>query len=295
MMTKILLDTDIGGDIDDAVCLAYLLKEPQCELLGITSVCGQSEVRARIASAICKAANRKILIVAGADLPLKPIVLYPTPTGAPALAKWPHDAYEKGDAPRFLYEQIKQHPHEVTLVGIGTMTNIANLFTRYPDAKDLLAGLHVMNGYFGKEPLADPMYNFNSWADAKASKIVFEKRVKRHRAMSIEITETLSLPAAEAEALFDEKTPLHQAVLAFGQPWLQDANTLTLHDVLAAMTVFYPELCEYQRGIVQVDEEDGATVFEADRSGNVEITRSVDKKRFWQILKETLNHKEIAE
>lgn len=28
-MQKILLDTDIGGDIDDAVCLAYLLREPQ--------------------------------------------------------------------------------------------------------------------------------------------------------------------------------------------------------------------------------------------------------------------------
>ena len=36
-MEKILLDTDIGGDIDDAICLAYLLKEPQCDLIGITS------------------------------------------------------------------------------------------------------------------------------------------------------------------------------------------------------------------------------------------------------------------
>lgn len=36
-MEKILLDTDIDGDIDDAICLAYLLKEPQCELLGITT------------------------------------------------------------------------------------------------------------------------------------------------------------------------------------------------------------------------------------------------------------------
>ena len=35
-----MLDTDIGGDIDDAICLAYLLKEPQCELAGITTVCG---------------------------------------------------------------------------------------------------------------------------------------------------------------------------------------------------------------------------------------------------------------
>ena len=51
-MEKILLDTDIDGDIDDAICLAYLLKEPQCELLGITTVCGESEKRAAIADAI---------------------------------------------------------------------------------------------------------------------------------------------------------------------------------------------------------------------------------------------------
>ena len=60
-MEKILLDTDIGGDIDDAICLAYLLKEPQCELLGITTVCGESEKRAAIADAICQAAGKTSL------------------------------------------------------------------------------------------------------------------------------------------------------------------------------------------------------------------------------------------
>lgn len=66
-MQKILLDTDIGGDIDDAVCLAYLLREPQCALLGVTTVCGESEKRA-----------------------------------AGALARWPHRSFERGDAPGLL-------------------------------------------------------------------------------------------------------------------------------------------------------------------------------------------------
>lgn len=65
-MEKILLDTDIGGDIDDAVCLAYLLREPQCELLGITTVCGQPQRRAEIADAICRSAGRDIPIARGA-------------------------------------------------------------------------------------------------------------------------------------------------------------------------------------------------------------------------------------
>lgn len=84
-MIKILLDTDIGGDIDDAVCLAYLLREPQCELLGITTVCGEPEKRAAVADAICRASGKRIPIVAGLDSTLQPIPLYPTPDGAEAL------------------------------------------------------------------------------------------------------------------------------------------------------------------------------------------------------------------
>ena len=46
MAEKILLDTDIGSDIDDAVCLAYLLAQPACELVGVTTVSGESVKRA---------------------------------------------------------------------------------------------------------------------------------------------------------------------------------------------------------------------------------------------------------
>ena len=72
-MEKIILDTDIGGDIDDAICLAYLLKEPNCDLLGISVVCGEPEKRAAVADAICKAAGRTVPIVAGLHTTLQPI------------------------------------------------------------------------------------------------------------------------------------------------------------------------------------------------------------------------------
>lgn len=62
MTVKLLLDTDIGSDIDDAVCLAYLLAQPQCELLGITTVSGEPIRRAMIASAICTAAGKDVPI-----------------------------------------------------------------------------------------------------------------------------------------------------------------------------------------------------------------------------------------
>ena len=39
-MEKVLFDTDIGTDIDDALALAYLLCQPECDLLGVTTVSG---------------------------------------------------------------------------------------------------------------------------------------------------------------------------------------------------------------------------------------------------------------
>ena len=54
----LLLDTDIGSDIDDALCLAYLLAQKRCELLGVTTVSGEATRRAMLADAICQAAGR---------------------------------------------------------------------------------------------------------------------------------------------------------------------------------------------------------------------------------------------
>ena len=292
-MEKILLDTDIGGDIDDAICLAYLLKEPQCELVGITTVCGEPEKRAAVADAICRAAGKRVPIVAGLDTTMQPIPLYPTPDGADALKFWPHDTYEKADAPAFLYRKIKENPHELILIGIGNMTNIATLFTSYPDAAGLLKGLYVMNGYFGAEPLPDPYYNWNSWADPAASGIVFSARTAVHRAVPLEVTDGLTIESGQAKVLFRADSELMKAVFSFGNAWLESSGKLTLHDPLAAVSVFYPDICRFERGKVQVETEQesnmGGTAFFSSADGNVEIARGVDRERFYRILSRTLS------
>lgn len=55
---KVLLDTDIGTDIDDAVALAYLLSQERCDLMGITTVTGEPQRRAEMASAMCRHVGR---------------------------------------------------------------------------------------------------------------------------------------------------------------------------------------------------------------------------------------------
>ncbi|BCB88068.1 nucleoside hydrolase [Phytohabitans suffuscus] len=129
MPERILLDTDIGSDIDDAVCLAYLLAQPACDLLGITTVTGEATKRAMLASALCR--------VAGADVPIRPgaedtLDGRPSPQAlahqADRVAGWPHETeFPEGDAVDFLARTIRAHPGEVTLLTIGPLTNAALL------------------------------------------------------------------------------------------------------------------------------------------------------------------------
>ncbi len=67
---KVILDTDIGSDIDDAVALAYLLAQPRCELVGVTTVTGESTKRAMMASALCRIAGKDMPIFPGVEKPL---------------------------------------------------------------------------------------------------------------------------------------------------------------------------------------------------------------------------------
>ncbi|MGB2821424.1 MAG: nucleoside hydrolase, partial [Phycisphaerae bacterium] len=55
---KVLFDTDIGSDIDDAVALAYLLCQGRCELLGVTTATGEPDKRAEMVSAVCRNVGR---------------------------------------------------------------------------------------------------------------------------------------------------------------------------------------------------------------------------------------------
>src|SRR5437588_4106544 len=117
----VLLDTDIGSDIDDAVCLAYLLRQPRCELLGVTTVTGAVAKRAALCEVICREAGRDdIPIHAGA-----PFVLLIGP-GQPrvpqyeAIRERPHRRdYAPGTAVEFLRQTIRARPGAVTLLAIG--------------------------------------------------------------------------------------------------------------------------------------------------------------------------------
>ena len=76
---RVIVDTDIGSDLDDALALAYLLSHPRCDLIGITTTTGQPVQRARLASTICHHAQRRIPIHAGRERTLAGEPMFPKP------------------------------------------------------------------------------------------------------------------------------------------------------------------------------------------------------------------------
>jgi inosine-uridine nucleoside N-ribohydrolase len=255
MKTKILFDTDIGSDIDDAVCLAYLLANPDCDLLGITTVTGEVVKRAAMASVLCKVAGRNIPIFPGTDQPLLVSQRQPTASQATALAKWPHEAeFPRGQALGFMRETIRRHPHEVTLLAVGPLTNVALLFAMDPEIPALLKGLVMMCGKFSGQTASHSPCEWCEWnamLDPHATAIVFHHPVKVHRSIGIDVTLKVTMPASEVRQRFT--APLLRPVLDFAEVWFRHTDQVTFHDPLAATTIFDDGICGFEKGEVTVE------------------------------------------
>lgn len=284
-MTKVLLDTDIGTDVDDAVALAYLLSHPDCELLGITTVTGEANKRASLASVLCQAAGKEIPIYPGAEKPMQGEQRQLFAQQAAALPRWDHQAdFPLNQAVDFLANTIRSHPGEVTLLTIGPLTNIGMLFSDHPDLPELLAGLVMMGGSFASDASANERVEWNMAGDPLASEVVYKAPVRLHRSLGLNVTQQVIMPA---EAVREQFTaPLLKPVVDMAEIWFaQFYPSITFHDPLAAATIFEPDLCSYQQGTVQIDSVDqpGRTIWQQqEHDGPHQVAMAVDVDRYFQ-------------
>ncbi len=288
MPTKLILDTDIGSDIDDAVCLAYLLAQPQCDLLGITTVSGEPAQRAMMASAQCKVAGKAVPICAGAELPLLVAPRQPKCPQAYALSRWDHDTnFKAGEAIEFLRHTIRANPGEVTLLAIGPLTNIALLFKTDPEIPALLKSLVLMGGLFDTNKLRNwkgGKWEWNIYCDPHAAAIVYRAGAPVHRSIGLDVTTHVTMDAPEVRRRF--QTKLLRPVLDFAEVWFQHAETITFHDPLAAATIFDDGIVTYERGQTQVELHDpddfAVTQWQAGPTGAQEIATTVNAAAFFR-------------
>lgn len=279
--TKLLVDTDIGTDVDDAVCLAYLLAQPDCELLGITTVTGQGARRAMLASVLCRLAGRDVPIRVGAEHPLLVDQRQPAAPQAAALDRWPHDVEVAPEhAVDFLRRTIRRHPGEVVLLTIGPLTNVALLFALDPEIPGLLKGLVSMAGCFDGHELVGQEWNV--LLDPHAAAMVYRARAPGHRSVGLDVTLQVSMDAAEVRERF--RSGLLRPVLDFAEVWFRERDRVTFHDPLAAAVVFDDGICGFDRGVVTVDLDGsdlGDVHMSRDGGATHEVAATVDTARFF--------------
>lgn len=293
-MTKLWLDTDIGTDCDDSVCLAYLLAQRDCALLGISTVGMASSERAAIVEVICRQFGRDdIPIVAGADRPL-----FETPywTGhhlhqASVLERWPASrTYPPNRALPLMREAIEANPGEVVMLTIGPLSNLALLAAAEPELVQQLAGVWSMGGYF-TDPADPPQAECNIMLDPVAAGIAFQHQLPDHRLLSLNYTRGKRLDRDQVRTCFgaDAFAP----VLECCDPAAGDKTKSGsgLHDPLTAAAIFHPQWFQWRRGHIGChlydhdlrhghkladDKVTGATWFKPDQAGPHQLVTDGD-------------------
>jgi len=290
---KILVDTDIGygTDADDALALAYLLKQPACELLGITTVGLHSPWRAAMAEAICRGLGRtQIPIAAGADRPLQanrywrenPVRPWPG-TGSLAARR----SYEPNRAVALMRRVIRAHPGQLTLVTIGQFTNLAMLQATDPEAVRMLKDRVSMGGHLA-DPPNPPKSECNVMLDPAAAAAVFRAMAGNFTLVPINPARGVKLAAPELDRVFSDTRleAVRYACRGWGET--RGKNHVGMADPLTVASLFEPSLLSAERGTVRLRRarelrpgdapaENGevadVTVFEPDPAGPHRVSR----------------------
>jgi purine nucleosidase len=225
---KIVLDTDIGDDIDDAYALALIVSLPNAKLLGVTTTFGETQKRAELAA--------KLLHVYGRD----DVPVYAGRVGSAKMGRqytWAEGfrspSLKSGEAVLFLKNTIDKNPGQVTLVGIGALTNIGDLLTRFPEVKPKIKRIVIMGGavYLGYNNQAPPVPEWNIKCDPPAAKIVYGSGVPLVMA-GLEVTTMMQFDAERQKRLFAAGTPMTDALAALTNIW--GNGTPTQFDAVAA-------------------------------------------------------------
>lgn len=285
----LLLDTDIGSDIDDCICLSYLLRQKRCELLGVTTVTGQPRQRAAMAEALCRAAGREdVPVHAGIDRRIAGEIIQPEVPQFEVLAKHPHrkpEKFESYSAIEFLRCTIRDRPGEITLLGIGPMTNIGVLFAADPQIPSLLKRLVLMCGVFTTRQPNSPRNEWNAKLDPIATSIVYQARPPEHISIGLDVTMSCRMPSGECIKRFRDMGGPFAITADATEVFARYRPQAIFHDPLAAAVIFDRQICQYRAGEVSVDTASalapGGTFLKGSDGGPHRVAWEVDAERFF--------------
>jgi purine nucleosidase len=283
MPQLVIIDTDIGDDIDDAFAIALALQSPELKILGITTAWGNTALRARLASRFLEeTGHREIPVAAGIEkYPAKETLNF-------TQAKYAERGQERSwpNGVEWLLSQIREHPGEITLIAIGPETNLGAAIER--DAatfrklkRVVLMGGSVYRGYDGfayPTVTPHPQPEWNILCDVEAAREVFGAGVPLY-VMPLDATQ-IKLQELERARLFSNGSALTDALAVLYHQWAYGTKqeTPTLFDAVAVAYAIRPELCPTKPMRLRVG-DDGSTK-EEEGKANAEVCLTSDTDRF---------------
>jgi purine nucleosidase len=298
---KLLLDTDVGTDVDDALAIGLALASPELELRAVTTVSGDVRRRGRIA--------KKLLMLAGrADVPVAAGV------GEPVLRQrsflwFGHEGrgIVNGDEDLPLASPhgvdlmidtiLTDRPH---VVAIGPLSNLAVAIMKEPAVIEAVSHVTVMGGALGRAPNTPPL-EYNLASDAEAALVVLNAGIPT-TLVPLDVTWQVALAEVQLARLRGSRSPLVQTLCDaievwaplqrafFGcMPGFQPTTVSLLHDPLTLAVVMDPSFVTFERLRLRPALVDGAFQFiEEAAAPEFDVAVSVDAARFVEFMLQRL-------
>lgn len=300
-LKKVILDTDIGDDIDDSFALLLLLESHKFNCLGVTTVFRNSLKRAKMAKQLIRSLGYDIKVYRGIDDPLKQNIDHLISKEIKEKEKYDEDGkyifpqYDKSmenekvedeNAVDFIIRMIHTYPHEVTLIPIGPLTNIASAIKKDPTIVPLIKEIRLMG--------AGLNLNFverNIFCDPDAAKIVFSSNINKIVAVTINVTSLTSLTEEEVNSLKNNNSKAIKLVYEAMMKWFKhyEFSSPVMHDPLTVASLIDESIINTQLCHLDVDlSKDGYTFINDNCPNNVYVSTSLNKEKFFKLFKETL-------
>ncbi|MGH9528734.1 MAG: nucleoside hydrolase [Terriglobales bacterium] len=276
---KIIIDTDIGDDVDDAFAIALALRSPELQIFGISTTFGDTETRAKLLDRLLGEVGYEEIPVA-VGTPTIPQGTFTQRRYAEA-GKYVR-AFHPG-AVDFIFEQIRRFPGQITLVAIGPLVNIGALIDKNPATfrklrRVVLMGGSIERGYgdLGYSEPHGPEAEWNIKNDIPSARKLFASGVPIYM-MPLDSTQ-LKLDEVKRSILFKAATPLTDQLTLLYHEWGQE--TPTLFDVMTIAYILNPELCPVKPLHIRVDDH-GFTRVEPG-AANAQVCLDSDSDKFFQ-------------
>ncbi len=234
---KVLLDTDIGTDIDDAWALGLLMVSPQVELVGVTISDGDTAARAKVAAKLLHAGGR-------GDVPVAVGRATSPPDSVDYQFTWAEDFTTvrpiAQSAADFIVETLRRHPGEITLLAVGPLQNLADALRKEPNLGALAKRVVLMSGSIaGNVWSPTPVAEWNVVRATTDAQLAYSSLPLT--IVPLDSTSYVKLRTDERTRLEKHPAAVTRALEALYRLWIGDpTQQMTLHDQMAVAEALQP-------------------------------------------------------